>query len=314
MPISYTITLKSGKETQGWLRWPDKGLESRAISGPHGNGTLPEGLYQAKHLGFMDRSEEEAYCDSLNNCWFQYLEPQFSTSRTDLGVHPDGNVEGTAGCIGLLDSDSSEWREAFESITADVSLEVLDASNLQPVSPMLYAAEMEATTSPWPADSQIALEVFYSKHKLGTTGMPTAAWESEHLTSIKLPYRMTLPWDLSKTIGRIRCHNKVGDSLTRIFDRILKHYGSEQEVKRNRMHLFGGCFAYRPVAGGARLSTHAWGAAIDLDPDRNPLGKEWNSQDGMMPLTVVGIFEAEGWRWGGRFQNRKDCMHFQATA
>jgi hypothetical protein len=33
-----------------------------------------------------------------------------------------------------------------------------------------------------------------------------------------------------------------------------------------------------------------------------------------MPMEVVRLFEAAGWKWGGRFQSRPDCMHFQATA
>lgn len=33
---------------------------------------------------------------------FSYnLHPQFSTGRSDLRMHPDGNNEGTLGCIGL---------------------------------------------------------------------------------------------------------------------------------------------------------------------------------------------------------------------
>jgi hypothetical protein len=51
----------------------------------------------------------------------------------------------------------------------------------------------------------------------------------------------------------------------------------------------------------------------DLDPDRNPLGKPWQADNGMMPELVVAPFKAAGWKWGGRFKNRKDCMHFQAT-
>lgn len=30
--------------------------------------------------------------------------------RYGLGIHPDGNVPGTEGCIGLLDSDTSDFR------------------------------------------------------------------------------------------------------------------------------------------------------------------------------------------------------------
>jgi hypothetical protein len=61
-----------------------------------------------------------------------------------------------------------------------------------------------------------------------------------------------------------------------------------------------------------RLSLHAWGAAIDLDPDYNPVGWAWRRDAGMIPMAVVELFEAAGWRWGGQFKGRKDCMHFQA--
>lgn len=30
-----------------------------------------------------------------------HLEPQFSTRRSDLRIHPDGNNLGTLGCVGL---------------------------------------------------------------------------------------------------------------------------------------------------------------------------------------------------------------------
>ena len=56
------------------------------------------------------------------------------------------------------------------------------------------------------------------------------------------------------------------------------------------------------------------GATIDLDPEHNRLGQRWLPDSGMMPEEVVAIFEAEGGKWGGRFQSRADCMHFQATS
>jgi hypothetical protein len=164
----------------------------------------------------------------------------------------------------------------------------------------------------WPADTAQALDAYYGKHALAADGTPTATWQRAHLTRIELPYPMVLAWDLAVTIRKLTCHKLVADSLLRVFNGILQHYGSPADVKTARMHLFGGCYNYRRVSGSGRLSTHAWGAGVDLDPDRNGLGRPYDENAGMMPMAVVHIFEAEGWRWGGKF-SRPDCMHFQAT-
>lgn len=170
-----------------------------------------------------------------------------------------------------------------------------------------------AAAAPWPRDQQAELEAFYGAHVVGPDGRPTATWEKSHLTVFPAPYPMVAAWDHSARISRIRCHQKVAPSLQRVLQGILAHFGSEAAVQRNRMHLWGGCYNYRPVRFGNRLSVHAWGAAIDLDPDRNPLGAPYTEGVGMIPMEVVGLFEAEGWKWGGRFSSRPDCMHFQAA-
>lgn len=121
MSIFFTIERRENGLAYGYVTWKDCSLRSYAVSGPYGNGELPEGLYHIKRSGLMDRSSNEiSYCDSLQNCWFQYIEPQFSTSRNELGIHPDGNLEGTLGCIGLLDSDTRLWKEAFESLSLGI--------------------------------------------------------------------------------------------------------------------------------------------------------------------------------------------------
>lgn len=165
----------------------------------------------------------------------------------------------------------------------------------------------------WPPDTRQTLDAFYSKHMLGVDGRPTAGWQSANLTRIATPYPLTIAWDLSKQVTKVLCHKKVAESIVRIFENILSHYGSVEEVRKARMHLFGGMYNYRPVKGSNNLSTHSWGAGIDLDPEKNALGKKYDPSKGMMPEAVIAIFEAEGWKWGGRFR-RPDCMHFQATS
>ena len=165
----------------------------------------------------------------------------------------------------------------------------------------------------WPKDKRADLDAFYGRHLLGANGRPTSAWLSEHLKNFTAPYPLTLSWDLNAQVTKLYCHKLVGESLVSIFEKILAHYGNITEVRKARMHLYGGVYNYRPIKDSNRLSTHAWGASIDLDPEKNPRDKAYVANSGMMPMDVVNIFEAEGWKWGGRFQNRPDCMHFQAA-
>ncbi len=166
----------------------------------------------------------------------------------------------------------------------------------------------------FPKDTQADLDAFYSKHQLKSNGLPTAAWQSANLTTITPAYPLTLAFPPGTQVTKVTCHKKVAESLKRIFEKILEHYGSVEEVKKARMHLFAGMFNFRKIAGSNRLSTHAWAISIDIDSEKNPQGKPHDESKGMMPMAVVKIFEAEGWKWGGRFSgDRVDCMHFQAT-
>ena len=80
-------------------------IEWSADSGPWGEGPLQNGVYTLGELMTVPASlSNGAYCDGSGNCWFQKLYPQFNTDRTGLGIHPDGNIPGTLGCIGITDS------------------------------------------------------------------------------------------------------------------------------------------------------------------------------------------------------------------
>ena len=163
----------------------------------------------------------------------------------------------------------------------------------------------------WPADTHADLSAFYSAHQLRADGRPTQACKRGQPGDA--PALSDAPLLGSLEDGHEGTDNLVAESSTRVLRNVLQHYGSLNGIKQARMHLYGGCYNYRRISGSGRLSTHAWGAGIDLDPDRNPLGKAYDEGEGMMPRPVIEIFEAEGWKWGGRFISRPDCMHFQAT-
>jgi hypothetical protein len=178
--------------------------------------------------------------------------------------------------------------------------------------PSRPAATPTGRPGAWPRDQQDDLVAFYGPLVLGSNGRPTAAWESATLTRIELPYRMQLSWDPTRTIGRLTCHRLVADSLKRIFTTILYAYGSVEAVSEARLDRIGGCYEFRRASGTNRLSPHAFGAAVDLDPEVNLLGKPWEPDAQMIPQRVVRIFAEEGWNWGGNL-DPPHCAHFQAA-
>lgn len=83
-------------------------------------------------------------------------------------------------------------------------------------------------------------------------------------------------------------------------------------------------FNYRFVAGTARLSRHATGRAVDINPRRNPAlypdGRIAPRDAQYLPGSpgvfseghpVVCAFKERGWRWGGDFDHMKDYHHFE---
>jgi hypothetical protein len=163
----------------------------------------------------------------------------------------------------------------------------------------------------WPKRTEAA--AFYGSHELGEDGLPTVEWQAAHLVLIQTPYPFRLSWDPDTTVRRVRCHTKVSKSLERILQAILTHYGSPERVRTYRADLFGGCYQFRAQRGSTALSLHSWGAAVDLDPERNQMGVPWRDGRGMLERQVIQAFQQEGWFWGGDFRKRPDPMHFEAV-
>ena len=83
-------------------------------------------------------------------------------------------------------------------------------------------------------------------------------------------------------------------------------------------------FNYRLIAGTDRLSRHALGCAVDINPRENPAvypdnriappGAVWRPEK---PGTftadhpVVRTFREKGWLWGGDFTHLRDYHHFE---
>jgi LysM repeat protein len=137
--------------------------------------------------------------------------------------------------------------------------------------------------------------------RLREDGTLDPRWETEQLARAPLPFPIPLSWDMSKQVRNVYCHRKLVPILPAVFADIGRR-GLTGKVRS-----FGGCFNFRAKRSGSKLSTHAWGIAIDLNPETNGMG-----QDGDMPPGIVAAIKSAGFFWGGDWPGRnKDPMHFQ---
>jgi hypothetical protein len=141
-------------------------------------------------------------------------------------------------------------------------------------------------------------------------GKPNITGEG-YLTQITLPYPMFYE---GKKVTKMSCHKLVAQNFLNVFNDLLEHYGID-EIHRLQIDDFGGCFNYRLMRGGTQLSTHSWGVAIDLDPDRNQLKETSKTARFARPeyKPMIDIFYKHGFESLGREENR-DWMHFQISS
>lgn len=152
----------------------------------------------------------------------------------------------------------------------------------------------------WPIQTQSQLISFYGK-------------VGEHQTRIKSPYPLRIAWNTTQVIHSFYCHEKVALSIDGILAKVLNHYGQD-DIAQLGLDLWGGCLNVRKMRGGTNWSTHAWGIAIDWDPEHNQL--RWGKDKARFAKPVYDYWwkcwEDEGWVSLGRTRNY-DWMHIQAA-
>ena len=142
--------------------------------------------------------------------------------------------------------------------------------------------------------------------------------------------------------GVIVCNSSISSDLRDIFaelyrqkypiERIrpISEYGDDDE--RSMEDNNTSCYCYRKIAGSTKLSKHALGLAIDINPLYNPCVKRrsdgtlWvqpakgkayadRSRPSDYRLTkndlCYRLFLKHGFRWGGDWRSKKDYQHFE---
>ena len=142
--------------------------------------------------------------------------------------------------------------------------------------------------------------------------------------------------------GELICNKALAQDMVEIFYELCTNDYRIESVKL--VDEFGGddtasmlanntsCFNYRVVEGTTRLSNHAYGRAIDLNPFYNPYVTY--NKDGTTNISPEGseayadrsasfpykidendlaykLFKEHGFKWGGNWNNSKDYQHFE---
>lgn len=143
-------------------------------------------------------------------------------------------------------------------------------------------------------------------------------------------------------VGMLICNHTIAADLRDIFaelyrqrypiERIrpISEYGDDDE--RSMQANNTSCYCYRPIAGSTKLSKHAQGLAVDINPLYNPCvrrrkdgtlkvepstGRPYVNRQKSFPYKITAndlcyrLFTQHGFRWGGSWHTLKDYQHFE---
>ena len=115
------------------------------------------------------------------------------------------------------------------------------------------------------------------------------------------PFPMRCSWNLNLFITKLYAHVLAVDLMAEALEEILILMGPE-ELRAKGWDICGGIYSFRPKTSGKKLTTHAWGIAIDYCPHLGPYGQMGISY----PKELSEPFLNRGC-----IQLKNDMMHFQ---
>lgn len=157
-------------------------------------------------------------------------------------------------------------------------------------------------------------------------------------------------FDHNVQVGEIIVNAAIADDVINIFKEL---YDAQYEIQSMQLvddfwtgdgdssdsnsidHNNTSAFCYRMVTGGGNLSNHAYGRAIDLNPQQNPYvwynssgQANWSHENANSYIdracgdphvivqgdTCYNIFTKYGFSWGGLWSNPIDYQHFEKKA
>lgn len=151
-------------------------------------------------------------------------------------------------------------------------------------------------------------------------------------------------FDGDPTEGELICNEAIAQDLVEIFYELYRN-----EYQLEQVHLIDeydgddissmeanntSCFNYRPIQDSTKLSKHALGLAVDINPLYNPyITYNTDGTEDVSPVSgsayadrstsfsykidesdlCYKLFTQHGFTWGGNWNSCKDYQHFQKT-
>jgi len=174
----------------------------------------------------------------------------------------------------------------------------------------------------------------------GTSWHPRSGCPERHrLALLRVPY---VGFDDRHHVGQLIVARPVAQDILDVFATL--HRAGFQIERMDPVHTFKGndhrsmaanntsAFNCRAKLSGGRLSAHARGTAIDINPVQNPYvrrgrvqpvagrpfarrAKRRSKHTGLIRRggVVTRAFASIGWRWGGNWRSAKDYQHFSRS-
>lgn len=132
------------------------------------------------------------------------------------------------------------------------------------------------------------------------------------LTRVRLPWETVLSWKPNYQIFSFDAHKITAPALGAIFLEVKSKYTWEQ-IQEMGLNIWGGCYNFRSVRTNKNyFSAHAWGMAVDFDPQRNGLYTPTQDANLAKYPDLEAIFNRHGFINLGRVIGR-DWMHYEAS-
>jgi hypothetical protein len=168
--------------------------------------------------------------------------------------------------------------------------------------------------------------------------------ENPHITRADLRYLRVRHWDYDNQShqGEIVCNKLIADKLIAIFRELYASHYPIQRIRladdydaddeRQMSDNNTSCFCYRNVPDTKKLSYHAQGLAIDINPRYNPYvryrkdgsqnvqpanGEAYADRSRAFRYKIKAgdlchrLFLRHGFTWGGSWHSLKDYQHFE---